>query len=96
MQIAPAQPATLASVLISKIEKGPDGERICKPATGFHYRDRTGQAWLVTNWHVLTGRRPDDQGMLLSGYNDSPVAIEVTYTSERVGHYRKPLTLKPV
>lgn len=90
MLIEKAQPATLASVLISKIEQGLAGERVCGSATGFHYRDSSGQPWLVTNWHVLTGRRPDDPGSLLKGYNDSPFAIDVTYTSERVGQYWVP------
>lgn len=43
--------------------------------TGFLYRAADGQIWLVTNWHVLTGRRPDEPGVLLGDAPQSPREI---------------------
>jgi len=41
-------------------------------ATGFLYAGRSATRWLVTNWHVVTGRRPDDPGFLIGGKPASP------------------------
>jgi hypothetical protein len=52
-----AQPPSLCTVFIRKICATPSGDKNFGMATGFQYRDANGQVWLVTNWHVLTGRR---------------------------------------
>jgi hypothetical protein len=41
-------------------------------ATGFLYAGPSATRWLVTNWHVVTGRRPDDPGILIGGKPASP------------------------
>ncbi|WP_226634591.1 S1 family peptidase [Brevundimonas poindexterae] len=78
-------PASAASVAIAKVITTPKGEKTCGWGTGFHYRDKDGNLWLITNWHVLTGRRPDDPGFLLQGYPSSPTGIDVAYLSRRPG-----------
>jgi hypothetical protein len=62
-------------------------------ATGFHYRSADNRTWLITNWHVLTGRRPDDPGILLNKTPQSPYRIEVTYPGPRAGVFLRPLVL---
>lgn len=62
-------------------------------ATGFLYKDAKKRTWLITNWHVLTGRRPDDPGFLLPGTPQSPYRIEVTFPGPRVGKFLPPITL---
>lgn len=47
-------------------------------ATGFLYAGPNGTRWLVTNWHVVTGRRPDDPGSLVGGKPDSPSRLRFT------------------
>jgi hypothetical protein len=42
-------------------------------ATGFFYRVK-GVLFLVTNWHVVTGRNPENPSNLLPGYPASPDA----------------------
>jgi hypothetical protein len=41
-------------------------------ATGFLYAGPDATRWVVTNWHVVTGRRPDDQGFLIGRKPASP------------------------
>lgn len=41
-------------------------------ATGFLYAGPSATRWLVTNWHVVTGRRPDDPGFLIGNKPGSP------------------------
>ncbi|WP_243369747.1 serine protease [Geotalea sp. SG265] len=89
-------PASLASrcvVPIRKIVSTPLGDRHFGTGTGFHYRDQLGGSWLITNWHVLTGRRPDDPGFLLSDAPQSPYKIEVTYPSCEIGTFLPPVYL---
>jgi hypothetical protein len=69
-------PATLASVLIETHCVGRNGESVlAQTATGFIYR-KGGQTFLVTNWHVVTGRHPDDPLRMLIDAHDSPVRLE--------------------
>ena len=49
--------------------------------------------WLVTNCHVLTGRRPDRPGALLNDTPQSPYKIEVTFPGPKVGSFLTPVTL---
>lgn len=45
-------------------------------ATGFFHR-RWDRDFLITNWHVASGRNPDNPGELLSGYPDSPSSFQL-------------------
>lgn len=44
--------------------------------TGF-FRRYLGRDWLVTNWHVLAGRSPENPQRLLDGYPDSPTSFQI-------------------
>jgi S1-C subfamily serine protease len=48
------------------------GRLACGFSTGFLYAGPLATRWLVTNWHVVTGRRPDDPGILLGDKPSSP------------------------
>lgn len=88
------QSASLCTVEILKYIKSFDGtDKVCGRGTGFHYRDLAGNVWLVTNWHVLTGRRPDDPSVLIGDATASPFSISVTYQSKKAGNFLPPLTL---
>lgn len=88
-----AKPPSLCSVFIRKICATPSGDKCFGMATGFQYRDLRGQAWLVTNWHVLTNRRPDNAGVLLAKSPQSPYRIEVTFPGPKVGAFLSPVSL---
>jgi hypothetical protein len=69
-------PATLTSVLIETKCLGRDGQLVLAgTATGFVYK-KDGQTFLVTNWHVVTGRNPDDPLRMETNAHDSPVRLE--------------------
>lgn len=86
--------ASLCTVFITKFVLLADGtEKEAGYATGFMYR-RAGTSYLVTCWHVLTGRRPDDPGMVVSAENaESPSRIKVVYPLKQVGHFSVPLVI---
>lgn len=44
--------------------------------TGFIYRWGDSD-FLITNWHVVTGRHPDNPAALLHGYPDSPARMRI-------------------
>jgi hypothetical protein len=54
------------SVYLESLIAMPEGPKWFGLATGFLYAGPNGTRWLVTNWHVVTGRRPDDPGMLIN------------------------------
>lgn len=85
--------ASRCSLFVRKVVSTPQGDKYLGAGTAFHYRDKEGGSWLVTNWHVLTGRRPDDPGMLLSQSPQSPYRIEVIYPSKTVGAFLNPVVL---
>lgn len=88
------QPASLCSVEIRKYVRAPGGEDMASGrGTGFHYRDSRGVVWLVTNWHVLTGRRPDDPSRFVGEAAVSPYKISITYQSNTAGQFLVPLEL---
>src|ERR1700742_4343500 len=88
------QPASLSSVEILKYVRAYDGtDKVCGRGTGFHYRDNAGTVWLVTNWHVLTGRRPDDPSKLVGEATTSPYSIRVAYQSKETGRFLPHLEL---
>jgi hypothetical protein len=69
------KPASNAVACVHKIIDLPNGVDEARYGTGFFYRSDDGAIWLVTNWHVLTGRRPDEPGVLLGNAPQSPSAI---------------------
>lgn len=92
-RIRPPRPASLCSVFIQKVVSTKSGDVTAGHGTGFHYRGPDDTTWLVTNWHVLTGRRPDDPGSLLPNYPQSPDRIQVTMATKIKGSFTKPLEL---
>jgi hypothetical protein len=67
--------ATLASVLIETECVGEDGKLVvAQTATGFIYR-KSGSTFLITNWHVVTGRNPDNPLHMLINAHESPVRL---------------------
>lgn len=94
VRIKGPQPASLCSVEILKYVRAFDGtDKVCGRGTGFHWRDPTGIVWLITNWHVLTGRRPDEPSFLIGEATTSPYSITVSYQSRIPGHFLPPLQL---
>ncbi|MCK1493478.1 trypsin-like peptidase domain-containing protein [Bradyrhizobium sp. 180] len=86
--------ASLCSIFCQSVVTTPGGDLREGGATAFLYRDRLGVTWLVTNWHVLTGRRPDDPGHLLEGKPQSPDRIMVTYPAKSPGEFLEPYELQ--
>lgn len=81
-------PATSCCVLIKQIVCTPSGDRFYGWGTGFHYRDSNGQVWLVTNWHVVTGRIPSDPGCIANkNLPRSPYKLEILYPGPGYGEY---------
>ena len=70
-------PATLGSLLIEAMCIDADGLLVgSHTGTGFVYRLR-GKTFLVTNWHIVTGRNPDNPlSLIATGARASPVRIE--------------------
>jgi hypothetical protein len=94
VRIKGPQPASLCSVDILKYVRAFDGtDKVCGRGTGFHYRDLSGNVWLVTNWHVLTSRRPDDPSLLIGDATTSPHSIRVAYQSKKAGQFLPHLEL---
>lgn len=94
VRIKGPQPASLCSVEILKYVRAFDGtDKVCGRGTGFHWRDPTGTVWLITNWHVLTGRRPDEPSFLIGEATTSPYSITVSYQSKREGEFLPELQL---
>lgn len=88
-----AGPASLCSLYIRKFCATPSGNQEFGGGTGFHYRDAEGHSWLVTNWHVLTGRRPDAPEILINGLPRSPFRISISYPGPIVGQFLPAVTL---
>lgn len=53
--------------------------------TGFFYSVNE-KTYLVTNWHVLTGRNPDSPTHLLPGWTTAPDSISFKYWAQREGY----------
>lgn len=68
----PASPASCCSVYLEPLVDTASGPKSFGFATGFLYAGSGATRWLVTNWHVVTGRRPDDPGALLDQTPESP------------------------
>jgi hypothetical protein len=66
----------------------------CGFSTGFLYTGPNATRWLVTNWHVVTGRRPDAPGTLLGKKPESPSWLRFTVEDPRgLGHQQIELAL---
>ncbi len=61
----------------------PIGPRAFGFATGFLYAGPAATRWLVTNWHVVTGRRPDEPGILIGDKPQSPSWLRFTVDDPR-------------
>ncbi len=86
-----ARPASLCSICIEKIVSTPNGDISPGWGTGCIIKDASNQIWIVTNWHVLTGRRPDDPGILLNGYPRSPYKIRIAFPLGQQGAFSRPV-----
>jgi Trypsin-like peptidase domain len=83
MKIRPTlRTESLATVCLTKVTAIPGGEITDKFATGFLYKASDSETWLVTNWHVVTGRRPDNPSLTSSETPRSPSALLVTLPSK--------------
>lgn len=70
-----ARPGSYCSVSVSCLCETTNGElKEIGTGTGFFYRV-AGKEFLVTNWHVLTGRNPEKPEHLLPGFPQSPTHI---------------------
>lgn len=69
--------ASKAVVFVNKQIRTKSGVDETKFGTGFIYLDRRQQHWLISNWHVFTGRRPDDPGVLLGNTAQSPFSVKI-------------------
>ena len=70
-------PATLASILLETQCLCGDGSyTTAQTATGFLYR-KASRIFLITNWHVVTGRSPDNPLEMLIEARDSPVKLDI-------------------
>jgi Trypsin-like peptidase domain len=83
--------ASLCTAYITKVIVLSDGtEQNAGYATGFLYR-RNDVDWLVTCWHALTGRRPDDPGIIITPTNgESPSRIKVVFSLKQTGAFSTP------
>jgi hypothetical protein len=71
----PASPASCCSVYLESLVDTNAGRLPFGFATGFLYAGPSATRWLVTNWHVVTGRRPDEPGILIGGKPASPSSL---------------------
>lgn len=74
----PASPASCCSVYLESLVDTEAGLLPIGFATGFLYAGPNATRWLVTNWHVVTGRRPDDPGFLIGRKPASPSWLRFT------------------
>lgn len=68
----PASSASCCSVYLESLVRTPTGILPFGTATGFLYGGPNATRWLVTNWHVVTGRWPDKPGHLTGKKPQSP------------------------
>jgi len=86
--------ASQCTVSIRKVARVGTGDVEQGWGTGFLYRDPDQLTWLVTNWHVLTGRRPDNPGTLLPNTGCSPDRIRVVFAARQAGAFLKPAEME--
>jgi hypothetical protein len=91
MIIRPPRPASLATVCIEKVIATPRGDDTTRYGTGFLYRGPAQSIWLVTNWHVLTSRRPESPGELLGSAAQSPRAITIAFPLKTQSRFSVPV-----
>jgi hypothetical protein len=86
------RPASICSVFIEKICSTPTGDIFPGFGTGFLCRANNGGVWLVTCWHVLTGRRPDEPGFCVTNeYPWSPDRIRITFPMKQLSAFSMPI-----
>lgn len=86
-----AVPASYCSVGIEQQAQCSDGTwEVVGNGTGFYYRSNDGW-YLVTNWHVVTGRNPNNPRELLPGYRATPQRLRYFVVSnDQPGEQRYP------
>lgn len=92
MFVRSPRPASLSSVCISKVIRSPQGDTSTTYGSAFLYKCNQSRVWLVTNWHVLTSRRPDDAGVLIGAAGQSPHEILVHFPSKTPGAFLAPVS----
>jgi len=60
----------------------------------FHTRHNT--SYLITNWHVLTGRNPNEPSVLLEGFPESPSAFQIHLARNENPNHFVPSELYPL
>ena len=80
-----ASPVSCCSVYLEGLVATISGVRPFGFATGFLYAGPDASRWLVTNWHVVAGRRPDFPGILLGGKPESPTSLRFAISNPRGG-----------
>lgn len=81
-------PASRCSVYLRRFVSTPNGRVEIGWATGFFYERDDGSRWLVTNWHVVTARRPDAPEMLSGNVGQSPHWLEFTVVDAALSRSR--------
>lgn len=82
-------PASCCSVYLESFGDTALGRMPFGFATGFLYAGRNGTRWLVTNWHVVTGRRPDEPGTLIGQKPQSPDLLRFKVENPANGAYQE-------
>ena len=80
--------ASKAVVCVRKLSNSTTGLEQTSFGTGFLYQDEADRIWLVSNWHVFTGRRPDEPNQLL-GHADSPAIISFSLKNTVTGSFQQ-------
>ena len=83
--------ASLCSVCVTKVIRTSQGDVSNTYGSAFLYRCAQNRIWLVTNWHVLTSRRPDDVGVTIGLAPQSPHEILVHFPSKTEGAFLSPV-----
>jgi trypsin-like peptidase len=88
--------ASRAAICITLFCVGSSGEeQPIGSGTGFVHR-HLDRDYLVTNWHVVTGRNPNDPGRLLPGYPASPTALQLHLPASKAPNHFLPSALFPL
>lgn len=83
----PPSRASLATIFIEKVVRAANSDVVAGYSTSFLYRRVDGRVLQITNWHALTGRRPEDPGTLLPGYGQSPYKIRARFATAEPGAF---------
>lgn len=94
--IGQVDPASRVAVCIDVFCRRIDGsEHPAGSGTGFFHR-RDGKTFLITNWHVLAGRKPENPASLLDGYPASPSGFRIHLPREDDPNHFVPSKIYPL